>query len=98
MNEKNWILIGTLGAIILGVIATGVAWVMGLSAMQGHTKEVIRRFFNFEITLFILAIIPIIGQLLLPIIIIVNIIYAIKAYNAATTGIEFSAPAFEIVK
>lgn len=102
MNEKTLSIIGTLGVILFGVIASIVAWFAGGKDLQGNAKEVIRQMFNFEITIFIVgfftAWIPFVGFLIGLAILVSNIVFAIKSYNAVNKGVEFKAPGFAFIK
>ena len=104
MDEKTLVIIGTIAAIFLGVIASLIAWFCGgRDLQQGSSREVIRMMFNFEICYLILVVvlslIPFIGWLLLVALWVVNIIFAIKAYNAATKNEEgFKIPGYEFIK
>lgn len=102
MNEKVLGFIGTLGCILLGVIASLIAWFGGLKDTQSHTREVVRKFFNFEITILILALIlcliPVIGQLACVVLNLANLYYAIVAFIAVKNNKEFKAPSYEFIK
>ncbi len=102
MNEKTLVIIGTILAIIFGVIASLVAWFCGGKELQGAPREAIRQIFNWEITYLILAIVlgwvPVLGQLLVLGMWIANIVFCIMAFNAATKGAELKVPAIDIVK
>ncbi|MBR6098482.1 DUF4870 domain-containing protein [bacterium] len=104
MDEKTLVIIGTIVSIFLGLIASLIAWFCGGRDLQpGASREAIRLMFNFEICCFILIIalgwIPILGQLLILALWIANIIFAIKAYNAATKNEEgFKIPCYEFIK
>ena len=43
MNEKTLGYLGTLGTILLGLIASLIAWFGGLKDTQSHEKEVVRQ-------------------------------------------------------
>lgn len=102
MDEKTLAALGTLGTIILGVLAAAIAWFAGGQNLQGNTKEVLRQMFNFEICLLIVGIvvgfIPVVNMIGGLVIFVVNIIFALKAFSAANNGTEFKAPALEIIK
>lgn len=94
MNEKTTILLGILGALLLGVIATAIAWVLGKDTLQPSSKEVMRRFLNLEITLLIIGLIP----FLTPFVVIANVIFVIMAFMAVNNGTEFKKIGFEFIK
>ena len=102
MDEKVLGILGTLGCIILGVVAAAVAWFCGGSELQTPAKEVLRRMFNFEITIVILGVIlmfiPVVGQLIALALSAVNLIYAVMAFLAIQNNKEFKAPAYEFIK
>ena len=102
MNEKTLTIIGTLGTILFGVIASLVAWFAGGKDLQGNSKEIIRQMFNFELTILIasivLGLIPFVGILVGFVVLVANLVFAIKSYIAATKGAEFKAPGFEFIK
>ncbi len=102
MNEKTLGIIGTLGCIVLGIIASLIAWFCGGKELQTPTKEVIRQMFNLELTLTIvgaiLFFIPLVGQLICVVLNLVSIIYAIMAFIALNNNKEFKAPSFEFIK
>lgn len=102
MNEKTLVLVGTLLTIILGVLASIVAWFAGGNKLEGASRDAIRKMFNFELNFLILAIllgwIPVLGQLLILGLWIVNVVFAIKAYNAANTSTEVNVPSFAFIK
>ena len=102
MNEKALVIIGTIVAIVFGVIASLVAWFCGGNELQGAPREAIRQIFNWEITYFIFVIVlgwvPVIGQLLVLAMWIANIVFCIMAFNAATKGTELKVPGINIVK
>lgn len=102
MNEKTLTIIGTLGVILFGVIASIVAWFAGGNELQGNSREVIRQMFNFELTILIASLvlgwIPLISILVGLAIVVANIIFAIKSFNAANNNTEFKAPCFEFIK
>ena len=94
MNEKTTVLLGILGALLLGVIATAVAWILGKDTLQPHSREVMRRLLNLEITLLLLGLIP----LLTPLVLIANVIFVVLAFMAVNNGTEFKAQAFNFIK
>ena len=94
MNEKTTVLLGILGALLLGVIATAVAWILGKDTLQPHSREVMRRFLNLEITLLIIGLVPVFT----PLVVIANIIFVVLAFMAVNNGNEFKAPAFNFIK
>lgn len=102
MDEKITVLVGTLLTIIFGILASIIAWFAGGQNLQGASKEAIRKMFNFEINFLIIAIllgwIPVAGQILVLALWIANIVFAIKAYNAANSGQEVNIPSFELIK
>ena len=93
---------GTIITIILGVLASLIAWFAGGQNLQGASREAIRQMFNFEIIFLILAItlgwIPILGQILVLVLWIANIVFAIKSYNAANNNTEIKIPCIDIIK
>ena len=102
MNEKTLGYLGTLGTILLGLIASLIAWFGGLKDTQSNTREVVRRLFNFEITIAIIGIvavlIPGIGKILCAILNLANLYFAIVAFLAVKDNKEFNAPAVEFIK
>ena len=102
MDKKTLVLIGTILTIIFGLLASLVAWFAGGKELEGSAKEAIRQMFNFELTYLILAIVlgwvPILGQLLVLGLWIANIVFAIKAFNAANKDEEVKVPAFDFIK
>ena len=62
--------------------------------MQPHSKEVMRRFLNLEITLLILGLIP----FLTPLVLIANIIFVVLAFMAVNNGTEFKQVGFQFIK
>lgn len=102
MDKKTLILIGTILTIIFGLLAALVAWFAGGKELEGSAKEAIRQMFNFELTYLILAIVlgwvPVLGQLLVLGLWIANIVFAIKAFNAANKDEEVKVPAFNLIK
>ena len=102
MNEKNLVILATLGTIILGIIASLIAWFVGGKDLQSHNKEILRQLLNFQITIaivgFLVNLIPFVGQFIFLVIFVVSIVYAVKGFNASNKNTEFKAPSFEIVK
>ncbi len=101
MDEKTIGIFGTIAVILLGVIGSLLAWCLGGKDLQGNKREVIRQMLNFEITLIIvsfLAIIPLVGLLVGLAVLVANIIFAIKSFNAFNNDAEFKAPAYQFVK
>ena len=102
MNEKTLSILGTLGCILLGVIASAIAWFAGGNTLQTHNKEIIRKMFNFEITILILCLvlgfIPAVGQIAGLVITIANIVIAVQAFIASNNNTAFNAPAYEFIK
>lgn len=102
MDQKTLVIIGTILTIIFGVLASLIAWFAGGKALQGSARDAIRQMFNFELTYLILAIvlgwIPLIGQLLILILWIANIVFAIKAFQAANNNTEVKVPCFNMIK
>ena len=103
MDQKTLVIVGTLLTIVLGVIASLVAWFCGGNKLEGTPREAIRLMLNFEICFFVLAIvlnlIPIIGQLAVLGLWIVSIVFAIKAFNAAEKNeAELKIPCIEFIK
>ena len=102
MDEKTLVIVGTLLAIILGVIAPLVAWFCGGKELQGDSKEAIRQMFNwgitFAIVFTIVMMIPLIGQLIGFVLMVLNIVYAIRAFNFATKGGSLNIPAIDFIK
>ena len=101
MDEKVSVLFGTLGTIVLGVFATLIAWYAGNAFLQGNNREIVRQMLNFEISLFIvglLSIIPFVGFIVAPVVLIMNLIFAIKGFVAFQKNAEFKAPGYEFIK
>lgn len=103
MDKKTLVLVGTVLTLVLGVIASLVAWFAGGKALEnGPAREAIRKMFNFELNYLIIAIllgwIPIIGQLLVLGLWIANIVFAIKAFQAGNSEAEVNIPGFEFIK
>ena len=102
MNEKTLTIIGTLGVILFGVIASAVAWFAGGKELSGNSREIIRQMFNFELTIFIasliLSFIPLVNILAGLVIMIANIVFAIKSFAASNNNAEFKAPFYEFIK
>lgn len=102
MDEKTSVIVGTILTIFFGLLASLIAWFCGGEKLQGSSREAIRQMFNFEITFFILAVVigwvPILGQLAVLILWIMNIVFAIKSFNAANNNQEIRVPSFNIVK
>ncbi len=97
MNEKILVIIGTLGTIILGVIASLIAWFVGKDSLQGNNREIVRQMFNLQLSLLVISVIicwmPIVNIIcaLLPLI---NLVFAIMAFIAHQNNKEFKAPSF----
>ncbi len=102
MDQKTLVIIGTILTIILGVLASLIAWFAGGQKLEGSAREAIRQMFNFELTYLILAIvlgwIPLLGQLLILILWIANIVFAIKAFQAGTKNTDLKIPCFNMIK
>ena len=102
MDKKTLVLVGTLLTLIFGVLASIVAWFAGGKELEGVARDAIRQMFNFELTYLIAALvlgwIPLLGQLLILILWICNIVFAIKAFNAANKDEEVKVPAFDFIK
>lgn len=102
MNEKTLVLLGTLGTIILGVIAAALAWFLGGSALQSPNKEILRQMLNFEISLLIVGLIcgfiPFVGVLIGLVLAVFNLFIAIKAFIASNNNEAFKAPSYEFIK
>ena len=102
MNNKNLMIIGTLGAIIIGLFAPLIAY-LNKEKLQNPERLIITAFLNFELSLVIIAVvlnfIPLFGQIICALIYVINIIYSVMAYNAAKMGNKFNPPYFyEFVK
>ncbi len=102
MNNKGLMILGTLGAILLGFIAPLIAYACK-DNLQQQDRAIIASFLNFELSLLIICLVlnfvPAIGHLLSLAFWVVNIIYSLQAYTAAKTGSNFNAPSFyEFVK
>ena len=86
MKNKGLMILGTLGAIILGIFAPLIAWLCK-DKLDGGERSVIATMLNFEISLLIVCIIlsfvPVVGRLVCFVLSIVNIVYAIMAFMAA---------------
>ena len=95
MNEKTLTIIGTLGVILFGVIASAVAWFAGGKDLSGSSREIIRQMFNFELTILIVSLvlgfIPLVGLIAGFAIMIANIVFAIKSFAASNNNEEFKA-------
>ncbi len=102
MNEKTLTIIGTLGVILFGVIASAVAWFAGGKDLSGSSREIIRQMFNFELTILIVSLvlgfIPLVGLIAGFAIMIANIVFAIKSFAASNNNAEFKAPCYEFIK
>lgn len=102
MNEKVLSILGTLGCILLGVVASAIAWFAGGNALQTNNKEILRKMFNFQLSIlilcFVLAFIPVVGQIAGLVIWIANIVVSIQAFVASNNNAAFNAPAFEFIK
>lgn len=102
MDSKTLVIIGTIITIFFGVLASLIAWFCGGKELEGANKNAIRQMFNFEITFFIVAIllgwIPLLGQLVVFVLWIMNIIFAIQTFNSANNGVEIKVPAIEFIK
>ena len=102
MDKKTLVLVGTILTIIFGLLASLVAWFAGGKELEGSAKEAIRQMFNFELTYLIAALvlgwIPLLGQLLVLGLWIANIVFAIKAFNAANKDEEVKVAAFDFIK
>jgi len=102
MDQKTLVLVGTILTIIFGLLASLVAWFAGGKNLEGPARDAIRQMFNFELTFLIVAIvlgwIPLLGQLLCLILWILNIVFGIKAFNAANSGVEVKVPCFNLIK
>lgn len=102
MNNKNLMILGTLGAIFIGLFAPLIAYI-NKDKLQTPDRLIITAFLNFELSLLIICVvlnfIPLFGQIICAIMCVINIIYSIVAYNAAKTGNKFNPPYFyEFVK
>jgi len=102
MNERTTVIVGTLGTIILCVFASIIAWFAGGNKLQGAAREIIRKMFNVELNLFVVAVvagfIPVVGKLLALVIFVINLFVAIMAFQAYNKETEFSVPCYEIIK
>lgn len=102
MSETTLVVIGTILTIFFGILASLISWFCGGSELDGNSKEAIRQMFNFQITALIIILVfgwlPLIGQLLMFVIWVMNIVFAIQAFNAAEKNNEVKIPAFDIVK
>ncbi len=102
MNEKTLGYLGTLGCILLGVIASLIAWFGGLKDTQSHEKEVVRQMFNFELSIVILGIvtsfIPVVGIVICLVLNLANLVYSIISFLAVKNNKEFKVPAYEFIK
>lgn len=95
MKNEGLVILGTLGCIILGILASIIAYFVGKDKFTPQERDVVATLFNFNISLFIICIlinfIPIIGQLLTLVIFVISIVYAILAYIAAKENKPFKA-------
>ncbi len=86
MKNKGLMILGTLGAIIIGIFAPLIAWLCK-DNLDGSEKPVIATMLNFEISLLIIGVIlnfiPVLGRLLSFALVVTNIVYAIMAFVAA---------------
>lgn len=99
MNEKNLMILGTLGGII--AIGSIIAWFIGGNKLQGNNRETLATMFNWEICLFVLGIIlnfiPVAGQILSVVAGLINIVIAVKAFTCIDKA-AFKLPIPEIIK
>ena len=102
MNEKNLGIMGTLGCILLGVIACLIAWFCGGNKLQTPTREVIRKMFNIELTLTIIGVIfmfiPALSRIVCPCLNIISVVLAVMAFMAIKNNTEFNVPSIEFIK
>ncbi len=101
MDEKTLGIFGTIAVILLGVIGSLVAWFLGGKDLEGNKREILRQMLNFEITLIIvsfLGLIPFVGIVVGLAVLVGNIVFAIKSFQAYNNDTEFKAPAFDFVK
>ncbi len=102
MNQKTLVLIGTILTIIFGIFASFVAWFGGGKDLEGISRDAIRQMFNFEITFLILAVllgwIPFIGQILVLVLWVANIVFAIQAFNAVEKNTGLKILCLNIIK
>ena len=86
MKNKGLMMLGTLGSIILGIVAPFIAWLCK-DKLDNEEKTIINTMLNFEISLVIIGVvlnfIPVLGRLLSLVLVAANIVYAIMAYMAA---------------
>ena len=94
MNEKTTILLGILGALLVGVIAPAIAWYLGANTLQPLHREILRRFLNLEITLLLIGLVPI----LTPFVLIANVIFVVIAFMAVNNGTEFKSIGYNFIK
>lgn len=102
MNEKGFVILGTLGTILLGVFASLIAWLVGSDKLQENGKEIVRQMFNWEVSILIISLIvcwiPVIGAILCMVMNVANLVFAIKAFLAYQNNKEFKAPSFINIK
>lgn len=100
MNEKTLVLLGTLGCILLGVLATLIAWFCGGKDLTGNAKEILKKVFNFQLSLtlvgVVVGLIPIINLILL-VFSLIGTVYVIKAFIAYNKNSQFDAPSFKFI-
>ena len=86
MNNKGLMFLGTLGAILLGILAPLIVW-LSKDRLSPNEKSIIAAVFNFEISILIIYLIArfilIIGGLICVVIYFTNIVYGIMAFIAA---------------
>ena len=102
MDEKMTGILGTLGVILLGVIASVIAWALGPKDLPAAKKEIVRQMLNFQITILIVSLvlcwIPIVGALVCLVVWVANIYYAIVSFMAYEKGNTIKIPAIELIK
>ena len=109
MKNSGLMTLGTLGAIILSIIAPLIAW-LNKDQLTPEERSIIANLFNFELSLFVIFIplsiivgfipfLAFVSLLLAPVAWIANIAYAIIAYQAANNNKPFNAfKIYEFVK
>lgn len=86
MKNKGLMILGTLGIILLGILAPLIVWLCK-DRLDGGEKSVIATVFNFEISILIIGLIsrfiPFFGGLVCTVLYIANIVYGVMAFIAA---------------
>jgi uncharacterized Tic20 family protein len=100
MSEKGLVILGTLGCILIGVLGTLIAWFCGGKDLTGNAKDILKKMFNFQLSLtlvgIIISFIPIVNLLLL-LFSLIGTVYVIKAFVAYNKNTQFNAPSFGFI-